>query len=92
MSGIRTVQIQIRAWSENGDGVFRTYKIPVSGEMDVLNALEHVRSQIDPTLAYRSSCRRGVCGGCLMMIEGKLRLACQTPLHEGMKVDPFRTR
>jgi len=91
MSDIRTIQVEIRSWSENGDGSFQTYKIPVSGEMDVLNALEHARSQIDPTLAYRSSCRRGVCGGCLMIIDGKPRLACQTMLHEGMKIDPFKT-
>lgn len=41
----------------------------------VLDALEYLHEQ-DPTLAYRRSCREGVCGSDGMNINGKNSLAC----------------
>ena len=37
----------------------------------VLDALVKITDQIDPTLAFRRSCREGVCGSCAMNIDGK---------------------
>ncbi len=34
--------------------------------------------QQDPTLAFRRSCRSGICGSCAMFIQDGPRLACQT--------------
>jgi succinate dehydrogenase / fumarate reductase iron-sulfur subunit len=50
-------------------------------ERMVLDALEYLHEQ-DPTLAYRRSCREGVCGSDGMNINGKNRLACITPVSE----------
>jgi len=50
----------------------------------VLDALEYIRSQ-DPTLAYRRSCREGVCGSDGMNINGKNWLACIKPLAEAIE-------
>ncbi len=47
----------------------------------VLDVLEHLK-QRDPTLAYRRSCREGVCGSDGMNINGKNGLACITPVEE----------
>src|SRR5690606_5482771 len=49
----------------------------------VLDALEHLRVQ-DPTLAYRRSCREGVCGSDGMNINGKNWLACIKPVAEAI--------
>lgn len=46
----------------------------------VLDVLEHLKQQ-DPTLAYRRSCREGVCGSDGMNINGKNGLACITPVE-----------
>ena len=48
----------------------------------VLDALVKINDQIDPTLAYRRSCREGVCGSCAMNIDGRNRLACLTPIND----------
>ena len=48
----------------------------------VLDALIKINDQIDPTLAFRRSCREGVCGSCAMNIDGKNRLACLTRIDE----------
>src|SRR5690554_1018901 len=49
----------------------------------VLDALEYLRKQ-DPTLAYRRSCREGVCGSDGMNINGKNWLACIKPVTEAI--------
>src|ERR1700744_10167 len=46
----------------------------------VLDALVKINDQIDPTLAFRRSCREGVCGSCAMNIDGTNTLACLTPI------------
>src|SRR5690554_4936520 len=49
----------------------------------VLDILEHLREQ-DSTLAYRRSCREGVCGSDGMNINGKNGLACITAVDQVM--------
>lgn len=58
------------------------YQVPVERGMTVLDCLQFIREEIDPTLAYRSSCRMAICGSCAMMIQGRPRLACQTQALE----------
>ena len=54
-----------------------TYEVDVGacGPM-VLDALIHIKNTMDPTLAFRRSCREGVCGSCAMNIDGTNTLAC----------------
>jgi len=49
-----------------------TYQIDLDecGPM-VLDALFKIKNEIDPTLAFRRSCREGVCGSCAMNIGGR---------------------
>jgi fumarate reductase iron-sulfur subunit len=42
----------------------------------VLDALNHIKEQLDGTLTYRWSCRMGVCGSCGMMVNGTPKLTC----------------
>ena len=42
----------------------------------VLDAIIKIKNEIDPTLAFRRSCREGICGSCAMNIEGGNTLAC----------------
>src|ERR1700730_9262908 len=46
----------------------------------VLDALIKINDQIDPTLAFRRSCREGVGGSCAMNIDGISTRACLTPM------------
>ena len=47
----------------------------------VLDALEHIKD-VDATLAYRRSCREGVCGSDGMNINGKNGLGCVTRIGD----------
>ncbi len=48
----------------------------------VLDALIWIKSNIDPTLTFRRSCREGVCGSCSMNIDGTNGLACTLGMDE----------
>jgi len=61
--------------------------------MTVLEALHQIREERDPALAWRSSCRMGVCGSCGMVVNGVPRLACSTQVLEvsrtRLRVEPL---
>ena len=44
----------------------------------VLDALIKIKSEQDPTLTFRRSCREGICGSCAMNLNGTNGLACLT--------------
>jgi succinate dehydrogenase / fumarate reductase iron-sulfur subunit len=48
----------------------------------VLDALNKIKNEIDPTVTYRRSCREGICGSCSMNIDGTNTLACLKPIDE----------
>lgn len=48
----------------------------------VLDALIHIKNDVDSTLTFRRSCREGVCGSCAMNIDGTNTLACTKPIDD----------
>jgi succinate dehydrogenase / fumarate reductase iron-sulfur subunit len=58
------------------------YAIDALPGMTVLDGLWRVKELHAPTLAWRSSCRMGICGSCGMLINGRPRLACNTQISE----------
>jgi len=60
---------------------FDRFTVPWRPGMTVLEALFHILDYQDSSLAFRSSCREGVCGSCAMYISGAYRLACHTLLE-----------
>lgn len=58
----------------------------------VLDALIHIKNDVDPSLTFRRSCREGVCGSCSMNIDGQNTLACTKSIHDcksDVKVTPL---
>ena len=72
---------------------FQTYEISCPDDWVVLDALNHVKAEIDPTLSFRWSCRMGVCGSCGMMVNGEPRLTCEAFVRdydtETIRVEPL---
>ena len=42
----------------------------------VLDILNKIKNEIDPSLTYRRSCAHGVCGSCAMNVDGINTLSC----------------
>ncbi|MEO1252029.1 MAG: succinate dehydrogenase iron-sulfur subunit [Pseudomonadota bacterium] len=59
-----------------------TFDIDVSDVSMVLDGLIKIKNEIDPTLAFRRSCREGVCGSCAFNINGANTLACTKAMSD----------
>ena len=64
------------------DPVFQTYTVPYNSDWVVLDALTHIKDNIDRTLSFRWSCHMAVCGSCGVMINGEPKLSCHTFLRD----------
>ena len=47
----------------------------------ILDALFKIKDELDSTLAFRRSCREGICGSCSMNINGRNQLACLSDIE-----------
>ncbi len=56
------------------------FPLPYTPGMTVLDGLKVIKETKAPSLAWRSSCRMGVCGSCGMFINGSPRLGCNTQI------------
>lgn len=74
------------------EGYYETYEVPLEPKMSVLNVLDYIYENLDSTLAYysHSACCRGICGRCILTINGKNSLACQTEVSGDITVEPLR--
>jgi succinate dehydrogenase / fumarate reductase iron-sulfur subunit len=79
------VRLKIYRWDPEGEGNPRldTFEIDRAdcGPM-VLDALIKIKNEVDSTLAFRRSCREGICGSCAMNIDGVNTLACTKFIDE----------
>ncbi|MCE9507489.1 MAG: succinate dehydrogenase iron-sulfur subunit [Alphaproteobacteria bacterium] len=58
----------------------------------VLDALIHIKNNVDSTLTFRRSCREGICGSCAMNIDGTNTLACTKAIGDvkgEVKISPL---
>ena len=61
---------------------FEKFSIPSSRGMTILDGLIYIKENLDSTLAFRTSCRMGICGSCGMLINNYPHLACHTQIEE----------
>src|SRR4029434_5088859 len=70
------------------------YDVPLRKEWTVLDGLNYVKDELDPTLSYRWSCRMGICGSCGMNVNGQPKLSCGSFLVDNapgpIQVEPLR--
>ena len=84
MTAPATVTFRIRRYDPATEQppVWEDISIPYTHGMTVLDGLRVIKETRSATLAWRSSCRMGVCGSCGMFINGHPRLACNTQITE----------
>jgi succinate dehydrogenase / fumarate reductase iron-sulfur subunit len=84
-SAARVVKFRIYRYDPDKDA--RPYMQALEVELAptdkmLLDALMRIKSQVDDGVAFRRSCREGVCGSDAMNINGKNGLACITNLRD----------
>jgi len=80
---IRTFHVYRYDPSEDSNPRVDTYEISLDqcGPM-VLDALIKIKADYDASLAFRRSCREGICGSCSHNINGVNTLACTQPIKD----------
>jgi succinate dehydrogenase/fumarate reductase-like Fe-S protein len=68
----------------------QSFELPVFAGTSVSNVLQYINRNIDGTLGYYLSCRRGMCAACVVRINGRNEMACVTPIAEGMVIEPTK--
>ncbi len=86
---VRQINFHITRYNPESDRApyVKTYTIPVREGMTVLDGLHYIKENLDATLAWRYSCRMGVCGSCGMLLNGRPTLACNTQILHIAKTD-----
>jgi fumarate reductase iron-sulfur subunit len=89
---IRTFEVLRFRPEQDAEPSFQTYQVPCLPDFVVLDALNAIKDDIDPTLSHRWSCRMGVCGSCGMLVNGRPVLTCNAFVrnYEGtIRVEPL---
>jgi succinate dehydrogenase/fumarate reductase-like Fe-S protein len=68
------------------EGSLQTYELNGEESEKLVDLIQRIQREIDPTLAYRASCLTGKCGTCAMKVNGRTRLSCQEMLRPGEHV------
>jgi fumarate reductase iron-sulfur subunit len=90
------IRLQVARYrpEQESDITFDEHEVPCPKEWVVLDGLNHIKDHLDGTLAYRWSCRMGICGSCGMTVNGEPKLTCATFLSDyapgPVRVEPLR--
>ena len=82
----KTARLKIFRFDPESDKAprFDNVDVPYTDGMTILDALFHIQDYMDPSIAFRFSCRAAVCGSCALHIDGKYQLACETQASLGL--------
>ena len=92
-----TIQFEVFRYrpDQEDEPTFQTYSVPYREDWVILDALNHIKDDLDGSLSYRWSCRMGVCGSCGMMVNGVPKLTCGTFLRDyyphPVRVEPLES-
>ncbi len=91
-----TITLQVARYrpEQETEPAFQEYAVPCRKEWVVLDALNYIKDNLDGSLAFRWSCRMGICGSCGTMVNGEPKLACATFLADyapgPVRIEPLR--
>lgn len=76
-----------------GRAHFEEHQLQMGEKASVLDALFALQRGPCPDLAFRFSCRVGMCGSCAMVVNGRERLTCSTLIKtvgDRLRIEPLR--
>ena len=76
---------------DRASGELRTYEVPITEGMVVLDGIHYIQAHYDGTLACRWNCKAAKCGSCSAEVNGHPRLMCKTRVDE-FKGEPITVR
>jgi len=65
------------------------YEVP-DKNMTLLEVLNHIKTQLDPSLSFTAGCRSSVCGSCAVRVNDTEELACAYKVQEDDVITPMK--
>jgi succinate dehydrogenase / fumarate reductase iron-sulfur subunit/fumarate reductase iron-sulfur subunit len=88
-----TIRVQRYAPDADAKPRFESHEVEVGERASILDALFALQRGPLPDLAFRFSCRVGMCGSCAMVVNGREQLSCSTLVRDvgmNLKIEPLR--
>jgi len=88
-----TISVQRSGQEAGGKARFDTHQIELGEKASILDAVFALQRGPCPDLAFRFSCRVGMCGSCAMVVNGRERLTCSTLVNtigDKLRLEPLR--
>src|SRR5438132_13413445 len=88
-----TVQVRRSAVEVGQKPRVETHQVEMAEKASILDTLFALQRGPCPDLAFRFSCRVGMCGSCAMVVNGRERLTCSTLIKtvgNNLKIEPLR--
>jgi succinate dehydrogenase / fumarate reductase iron-sulfur subunit/fumarate reductase iron-sulfur subunit len=92
---MREIEISVQRSPAESDARphFETHRVALGEKASVLDALFTLQRGPCPDLAFRFSCRVGMCGSCAMVVNGREQLTCSTLVKDvgtHLRIEPLR--
>jgi succinate dehydrogenase/fumarate reductase-like Fe-S protein len=90
-----TFRLAVTRGSPDTGARVEAYDVPWREGMSLLDALQWIREQVDPTLAVRFSCRSAnACKECSASVDGEAAYLCVTRAQPGtlVQIEPLPKR
>lgn len=85
-------KVKIRKYdpSKDKEPSYVTYEVPPEAWQDkkIIDTLRYIYENFDSDLAFREPCRQQLCGACIMLVNKKSVLACNSMSEQEMVVEP----
>jgi fumarate reductase iron-sulfur subunit len=90
MEETKTIKVKIFRFDPSKDKTpsYITYNVPIVEGMSVLNVLNYIYENLDSSLSYYYSCRRGSTTCCAVMLNGEAAQPCTTIAKGDVTVEP----
>ena len=88
-----TVSVRRTPLEPDGKPRFEEYEVQIGEKASILDALFALQRGPCPDLAFRFSCRVGMCGSCAIVVNGREQLACSTlvkTVGDRLRIEPLR--
>src|SRR5882672_6759592 len=88
-----TVSVQRSATQPGARVRFETHEVEAAEKASILDTLFALQRGPCPDLAFRFSCRVGMCGSCAMVVNGREQLTCSTlasAVGTSLRIQPLR--
>lgn len=56
----------------------QSFEVPFTHDTSILEVLNYIKDNLEPSISFRWSCRMAICGSCGYMVNGVPKLGCKT--------------